>query len=73
MQQVVVYELRSVHSANAAIGRTQNFEDQLEVDDLHVPLKLRAALYMEYGMAIRSKISHLSAQLVIVLGHLYLP
>ena len=28
---------------------------------------------MEYGIAIRSEISYLSAQLVIVLGHLYLP
>jgi hypothetical protein len=45
MQQVVVYELRSVHTANAAIGRTQNFEDQLEVDGMYVPLKVRAALY----------------------------
>jgi hypothetical protein len=45
MQQVVVYKLRSVHSADVTIGRTQNFQDLLETDDMSVSLKLRAAFY----------------------------
>jgi hypothetical protein len=45
MQQVVLYKLRSVHRADASIGRSQSYENAGQGDYNSVTLQQRAAFY----------------------------